>query len=369
MPLDPDLPDSMPSVSEAVTTDAVGAHATEPGPNSQPTHTHCENCGQELQGPFCHRCGQHDFDINRSFGHTFLEALENFFHFDTKLFRNLHTLLFKPGRMTAAFNAGKRAAQVPPFRLYVFVSILFFFLTFLGQDQSAPVFQASSNDGAHAGFTIDGEPVSVKEAWDAALEGAEDDPEAKEALEKLKAATGSLGLSDKEDIASELEATEDESADAEMSDFERSIETKAKKLATPEGQRQMLHRFLAATPKLVLICLPLFALYTRFLFRKSGLVYLQHLVMALHFHTFIYLWLLTSKGWSLLVSIPSETLGGLVSFFCGLWLMVYPFIMLKHMFSNSWVLTITKTLILSFVYMMTLVTAFIVTAVLIVMAL
>mgnify|MGYP003625065511 CR=1 FL=1 len=154
-----------------------------------------------------------------------------------------------------------------------------------------------------------------------------------------------------------------------MSDFDRSIEEKVKILATPEGQRQMLHSFLGTMPKLVLLCLPLFALYTRFLFRKSGLVYLQHLVMALHFHTFIYLWLLTSEGWALLASIPSESWGGYVTFFCNLWLVVYPFIMLKHMFANSCALTITKTLILSFAYMMTLFVAFSVTALLLVLAL
>ena len=190
MPLDPDMPDAL---SEGVATDAVGAQATEATKHSKPIHTHCENCGQELQGPFCHRCGQHDFDINRSFGHTFLEALENFFHFDTKLFRNLITLLFKPGRMTSAFNAGKRAAQVPPFRLYVFVSILFFFLTFLDQDKSASVFNASTSDEAQAGLMIDGEQVSVKEAWEAVAAEVKEDPEAKKFVDRIKAATDSLG--------------------------------------------------------------------------------------------------------------------------------------------------------------------------------
>ena len=96
MPLDPELPDlsQIPSspLTEALGTDALGAQAMEHSSPHSPSHLHCENCGTKLQGPFCHRCGQHDFDINRSFIHTFFEALENFFHFDTKLFRNLITL-------------------------------------------------------------------------------------------------------------------------------------------------------------------------------------------------------------------------------------------------------------------------------------
>lgn len=366
MSLDSDLPDA---ISEGVAVDAVGAHATSAGNHSQPIHTHCENCGQKLEGPYCHRCGQHDFDINRSFGHTFLEALENFFHFDTKLFRNLITLLFQPGRMTSAFNAGKRAAQMPPFRLYVFVSILFFFLTFLDEEKSMPVFQTSSSDGVHAGLTIDGESVTVKEAWEAVAAEAEEDPKTKKVIDKLKAASDSTGQDIKQKVGAAIEAAEKESGGEAMSEFDQAIEKKTRILSTPEGQREMLHRFLGTMPKLVLICLPLFALYTRFLFRKSGLVYLQHLVMALHFHTFIYLWLLTSKGWELLASFPSESLGGYVALFCNLWLVIYPFIMLKHMFTNSWILTVIKTLMLSFAYMMTLVTAFTVAAVLLVIAL
>tara|TARA_R110002111_G_scaffold189223_1_gene254515 strand:- start:571 stop:924 length:354 start_codon:yes stop_codon:yes gene_type:complete len=68
-------------------------------------------------------------------------------------------------------------------------------------------------------------------------------------------------------------------------------------------------------------------------------------------------------------SLPSESWGGYVTFFCNLWLVVYPFIMLNHMFSNSWILTVTKTLMLSFAYMMPLVTAFTLAAVLLVIAL
>ncbi len=59
----------------------------------------------------------------------------------------------------------------------------------------------------------------------------------------------------------------------------------------------MVKGFIHALPKLILICVPFFALYTRFLFRKTGQVYLQHLVLALHFHTFIFLWLMFTNGW------------------------------------------------------------------------
>ena len=139
-------------------------------------------------------------------------------------------------------------------------------------------------------------------------------------------------------------------------------------LTTAEGQQHMLHGFLAAMPKLVLLCLPLFALYTRVLFRKSGQVYLQHLVLALHFHTFVYIWLMCKDGWVFLASWPSSTLGGLVTIACILWLVVYPFLMLRKLFANFWLMTILKTLMLGFAYLLTLGTGFVITAVIVLLA-
>lgn len=75
-------------------------------------------------------------------------------------------------------------------------------------------------------------------------------------------------------------------------DFSGLLGEQAKRALTPEGQQQMVVSFLAALPKMLLFCLPLFALYTRGIFRRSGQVYLQHLVLVLHFHTFIYLFVL-----------------------------------------------------------------------------
>jgi hypothetical protein len=127
-----DLPSA--SIGENVLADQLETQAAEGAGHGAPVHTHCQNCGVPLSGPFCHRCGQQDLDFQRSFGHVVLEVLESFFHFDAKFFRNIATLVFQPGRLTAEFNAGRRASQMPPFRLYLFVSVLFFFLSLLDRE-------------------------------------------------------------------------------------------------------------------------------------------------------------------------------------------------------------------------------------------
>ncbi|MBX3749315.1 MAG: DUF3667 domain-containing protein [Opitutaceae bacterium] len=346
-----DLPEP-PPLGSALAADAAGAQVSEAAGHGHPRRERCQNCDTPLQGPYCHQCGQHDFDINQSFGHTFLEALENFFHFDTKLFRNVVTLLFRPGRLTAAFNAGKRAAQMPPFRLYVFVSFLFFFLAFLGEDQAGRMVKTTTRQEGQAALLVDGKPVSLSDVFTAAGRDLPADSDEKRAVDEVRAA------------AEKFQAGQEGKLDAdhELGPFRQKLQ----RLMTPEGQRQILHGFLVAIPKILLLCLPLFALYTRFLFRKSGRLYLQHLVMALHFHTFFYLWFMVRDGWVFLVGFASEWLAGWLQVGCNLWFLIYPVFMLRHLFANSWPRTLVKSAVLTAAYAVTIGIAFLATMALIV---
>jgi len=348
-----DLPEP-PTLGSALAADAAGSQVSEAaGPrHSHPWRERCQNCDTPLQGPYCHQCGQHDFDINQSFGHTFLEALENFFHFDTKLFRNVVTLLFRPGRLTAEFNAGKRASQMPPFRLYVFVSFLFFFLAFLGEETGRRTLKTSTHPGANAALLVDGKPVNLADVFTAAGEDLPADSEEKRAVDEVRAAAESFQAGQAAKAAD----------GRELSPFRQKLQ----RLMTPEGQSQVLHSFLVAIPKILLLCLPLFALYTRFLFRKSGRLYLQHLVMALHFHTFFYLWFMLRDGWEFLVGFVSEGLAGWLHVGCNLWFLIYPVFMLRHLFANSWPRTVIKSGVLVAAYTVTIGIAFMATAALIV---
>lgn len=353
--------------------DAVAAHTTDGGHHHSAGSSHCQNCGTPLQGPFCHRCGQHDFDVNRSFWHTFLEALESFFHFDTKLFRSLITLLFCPGRLTATFNAGKRSSQMPPFRLYVFVSIFFFLFASMQSDspKSGPfVFNSSDGKGANTALTVNGQDATAKEAWQALTDGTV--PQSTETEET----TATKPAPEKPRAVDELRAAAEEFRDTHAKpsgkgevSWGSTFEEKGHRLDTPEGQQEMLHKFVGALPKLILLCLPFFALYTRVLFRKSKQVYLQHLVLALHFHTFIYLWLMFEKGWSLLFGLVSPTAGGWIIEAGKIWMVLYPLLMLRYVFANAWWKTLGKTLLLTLAYTVTLGLGFVITAALVLLSL
>lgn len=57
-----------------------------------------------------------------------MEFFQDYFTFDSKFIRTLRPLLFTPGKLTEEFSSGRLANYVPPVRLYVFASLVYFFL-------------------------------------------------------------------------------------------------------------------------------------------------------------------------------------------------------------------------------------------------
>src|SRR5438132_14070807 len=88
---------------------------------------HCENCGAQLTGRYCARCGQAAIDYRRSFRYVIVDVLDSFLNWDSKFFATLGLLITRPWRLTNEFLAGKRVRYVHPARLYLLASILFFF--------------------------------------------------------------------------------------------------------------------------------------------------------------------------------------------------------------------------------------------------
>src|SRR5881394_616535 len=97
------------------------------GKDSGPPLTHCENCGAELQGHWCAKCGQPAIDYRRSFRHVIADLLNEFLNWDSKFFATIGLLLVRPWKLTNEFLAGHRVRYVHPLRLYLLASIVFFF--------------------------------------------------------------------------------------------------------------------------------------------------------------------------------------------------------------------------------------------------
>ncbi len=87
----------------------------------------CLNCGAALAGAYCSQCGQ-SAHPHRSLFHLFEEVLHGLFHFDTKAWRTLPLLAFRPGTLTRGYIYGKRARYISPLALFLFTIFFMFFV-------------------------------------------------------------------------------------------------------------------------------------------------------------------------------------------------------------------------------------------------
>ena len=108
----------------AVVAQAIGQGGGNGGAGEHAAHA-CANCGAALSGRFCAQCGQ-PAHVHRSLLHMFEELLHGIFHFETKAWRTLPLLMFRPGRLTREYIDGKRARYVGPLPLFLFMMFAMF---------------------------------------------------------------------------------------------------------------------------------------------------------------------------------------------------------------------------------------------------
>jgi hypothetical protein len=124
------------------------SRVTDNRPNGPPEiHNPCLNCGAALSGRFCTHCGQ-PADVHLpSTSELIHEALEGMTHSDSRLWRTLKLLWFKPGKLTQEFVAGRRAAYLPPIRLYLVLSVIFFLVASLSHTHGCEAAVRDSGTG------------------------------------------------------------------------------------------------------------------------------------------------------------------------------------------------------------------------------
>ena len=285
-----------------------------------PAHTHCENCGTPLSGPYCPHCGQRDLDLHRSLRHLGHEVLESFLHFDAKWFRGLVDLLFRPGFLTTEYIAGRRTRHIPPFRLYLFTSLVYFFIAFTFAPKPPPLFRADPPSAAATkvgAVAADAAAAPVpKKSRESAAPGA-----AKSGFDVARAKPGSAPGA----VRFSFDGKEDGPG----------LRLLNERLGTEEARGHFSEALLHRAPQIIFVCLPIFALLSSWFFRRPGLYFFAHLVFSLHLHTFFYLWSMFIDGWSGVVETALPGLAGLLRFAGVLYFLSYLFRTFRAVFGRS----------------------------------
>ena len=245
----------------------------------------CLNCGTQA-AKFCPECGQENTPHAVHMSELFRDVWDEFVKADNKFFRTIFALLFRPGMVTKQYAEGKRTRYLSPFRLYLTVSALFFFV--LSQQVPLP-----SND---ENVTFGQQLAKIK---------AEDKTRAAQANEKAKETKKGFSINVKADEKSHYFTFFGRPIDWKgLPDSFAAYETKQTKLPAQKRDdwvaawaskriialksytpQTFLAHLLDTLPKIMFVNMPLFALVLKILYFRGRWRYVQHFVFSLHVHT------------------------------------------------------------------------------------
>lgn len=281
----------------------------------------CANCQYQFEGidNYCPNCGQENHSHHAPFKHIFIELIESLTHFDTKFFATVKALFLKPGLLTKDYIEDKRARYVPPVRLYVFVSFIFFFLlsVFSKSDRTSPMSREANPRTA---------PIKI-----IGQQNTQDSIIA--ALEKEKNITDSM-------VDSVINSKLPNEGWIAKIFLRQSIRSELGLITRDDVN----HVFVKYIGIVVFILMPIFAILLLMLYIRRERLYIEHLIFSVHFHAFVFVILIFAF---LLYKI---TLEDEWSVYLSFIIPIYSTIALKRVYENSWPKTVLKSLLLTISY-------------------
>lgn len=264
----------------------------------------CPNCGEPLGGPYCSHCGQADTALDVPFRRAVGEFLAQLFDADSRVWRTARTLLLRPGLLTAEYNAGRRARYLPPLRVYMLSSLVFFFVVATARVQLVQ--------------------VQFPEEEAAALEAA-----------------------GAPDAAAEDPATQAAGESATFAELRFEFYRRLARVARdPERLNQFWLRIWAWT---MFVLLPVFALLMRLFFRRATPWYVRHLVFSLHLHAFAFLILVVPILLANLLANDGQRVAALQGVFGVIFL--YGLLATRQVYGLSWGSTLLRLAGVGFAYL------------------
>ena len=365
-----------------------------------PPFTQCENCGTQLTGHYCPQCGQAAIDYRRSIGHVLLDVLNEFLNWDSKFFASIGLLITRPWRLTNEFVSGKRVRHVHPLRLYLLASVLFFFAVNYGakgirlepgkipEEKRAAVAAAIAEKRGEIEKELASENLSAEERRKAqAVLDSLTKPDASPATSVSPSASAIAAVSPTT-TSSPNPGSSPASADSpnpsgspnesgkrtygavgdrpfivfdedekSRTPFEKWLEARAKEKMGEHGTKMglFISTLFSNLPYMMLCCIPLFALVLKVLYVRRHIFYIDHLIYALHIHSFFYagVMLIVLATMGLNRAIP-EAIGGWI--IAALWItfVIQIFLSIRYVYRQGWFFSAFKFFAGGFVYLMVL---------------
>ncbi len=305
----------------------------------------CLDCGAPVTGKHCEHCGQSGDVHVLSMREVAGDVTHSLLHLDSRVWRTLKLLILKPGELTREFIAGRHQRYLPPFRLYLAVSILFFALSAL-LPGFALIRTDASDDEVFAPVIITGQGQTGKTA--ATAQSALDELPA-----ELRQKLATAGVDAK---AIEKAAARREPCTADLPkifgvDWNDSLNRACRKIRA-DGGAALAERFAATAPKLMFLFLPLMAGVALLFYWRPRRLYAEHLVLFLHNHAFTFLLILATQivSAATLLKVPFIGILGFVNFLLFLYLFYYIYRSMRVVYGEGRLKTAFKFVALVSIY-------------------
>ena len=348
--------------------------------------TDCLNCGADLQGHFCHVCGQENLQMKESFGHMLNHAVSDYFHFDYQFFHTLKPLFAKPGKLTVDYLAGRRMQYLHPVKMYIFISLVFFVLFFRQSGDQMVKINKGKESGKLLKDTIQKNLLANIDS-DSSLSATEKQ-KAKAVVSNFLPGAVKKALPDSAKNApanKSKKAITAGDADSEAGDFaifsndddpKTYVEYLAIQSKLPEAKRDnFLMRYIKKkgydwkrqgknakemfveglkhnTPKMMFVMLPLFAFILSIAFWKNKKFYVEHVIYAIHLHCFIFLFLAATIIIKLILPDSWVEFKGWIDFATFIAIIYYVYRSLRVVYNRSRWRTVSKMVGVYIMYML-----------------
>jgi hypothetical protein len=316
-----------------------------------PEPPRCLNCGTVIEGRHCAQCGQaadaHVLSMKEVAG----DVTHSLLHLDSRVWRTLQLLVRRPGELTREFIAGRHQSYIPPFRLYLAVSILYFALSALLPESGMFDLDAPGKDEAVVAPIV----IGVGDDAAAAKPPVRAPAELKDVTGELRKELAAEGVP-QEDIDKALKA--DNSCKVSIfgdqpnsTDLERALSRACENIKR-DGGKLLAERFAATAPKLMFLFLPLMAGVATLFYWRPRRLYAEHLVLFLHNHAFTYLLLAVTAILNEITELRFPGAGALkvVMFLLWCWLPYYVYRSMRVVYGNGRTLTLLKYFTISTIY-------------------
>jgi hypothetical protein len=291
-----------------------------------------------VTGRYCGACGQRLEPPLHTLWHFMSVAAEDLTHADSRIWRTLAALLFRPGSLTAEFIRGRRARYLPPVRLYLVLSVVFFL--WLDAAHTSPQVLTISTSDVHRTDLSEAVRKLDRAPAQAPATGAAKAPEKVYSPfsparpgETAEQRTGRL--------------CRNMSYDGPWQERVRPLLSRACPRIVADNGRALGEAYLHNVPRAMFLFLPLLAAAMRLMYWRPPHYYVEHLLLLVHNHAFVFLIVLL--GWPLSALLPVG--GSWLRTAVVLYIPWYMYRSMRVVYGQGRALTLGKLAGLSFFYL------------------